>query len=664
VIRVSRREAVIPLTSARQAAGRSKLARSETQSIQNRISALIQTLRHFNIELIDGPDDWKAKSLVTLVNDTLCDIFGEDSAQCRTCSVISLNSGTLMADSDYSLEEVRRQFRHGINEATERLGQLLDSVDRKEDNPKKPKQISPQIPTTTDSSGREKISLVTLRSKLGKGQPPAETALPTRTRFAKTKAERAPVVVQAPEAHPPHSSIKEDAPPQEILDSTVDSAVTDPEISAPTQSNDMTLAFREAMDFVRKVEKPAKADKAKKEPVPTREPRPAGQSRQKEDVAKQPETPDEKPVSPSLFTDSDQPNPFSVQTEHVQPVTVTADQLHAQIREISIRIGDLRSFDLSTLKKRYDPRIQKLVKSANATIADIFGRNTRDYWDHSLTSFEAAHAALGNMTSSEAELRNSYGSAIDKAVVKLTAIENLLTTRLDKLASGTEGEEQTIAGSVEKHQAKTVSAARKGDAAPQKRLFSTYGSPEEDDTRRDVERRAFETLVVDGDPFGRQTERGHHSKSARKSESDLTSPEPDSKEVVRSFFEALFLEKDLKAAVKLLSDDYILHGIRFPDFAGRREGLADLHSAYIRAVPDGNLTIHEQIIDRDRVVTRWTARGTHKKGLPGIPATNRSFSVTGITITRVSGGKIVEEWQNWDRLGLLEQLGAVPPVDV
>jgi predicted ester cyclase len=73
------------------------------------------------------------------------------------------------------------------------------------------------------------------------------------------------------------------------------------------------------------------------------------------------------------------------------------------------------------------------------------------------------------------------------------------------------------------------------------------------------------------------------------------------------------------------------------------------------------LTIHDEIVAGETIVTRWTASGTHHGDLPGIPRTGKSLSVTGITIARMKNGKFVESWNNWDALGLMQQLGAIAP---
>jgi predicted ester cyclase len=62
------------------------------------------------------------------------------------------------------------------------------------------------------------------------------------------------------------------------------------------------------------------------------------------------------------------------------------------------------------------------------------------------------------------------------------------------------------------------------------------------------------------------------------------------------------------------------------------------------------------------VVVRWTTRGTHKGELMGIPTTGKSVVVTGIDIFHISSGKVVESWANWDALGMMQQLGVIPPM--
>ncbi len=78
------------------------------------------------------------------------------------------------------------------------------------------------------------------------------------------------------------------------------------------------------------------------------------------------------------------------------------------------------------------------------------------------------------------------------------------------------------------------------------------------------------------------------------------------------------------------------------------------------AFPDVRVVVEDQIAEGDRVVTRWSAGGTHAGPLKGMPATGRTIAVTGANVTRFANGKIVESWFNFDMLTLLRQLGVVP----
>jgi predicted ester cyclase len=83
-------------------------------------------------------------------------------------------------------------------------------------------------------------------------------------------------------------------------------------------------------------------------------------------------------------------------------------------------------------------------------------------------------------------------------------------------------------------------------------------------------------------------------------------------------------------------------------------------NTYRGAFPDSNITIHEQIADGDTVVTRWTATGTHTGTLFGIAPTGRRVTCTGMVISHFKNGKVIEEFESYDSLGLMRQIGVLP----
>ena len=84
-------------------------------------------------------------------------------------------------------------------------------------------------------------------------------------------------------------------------------------------------------------------------------------------------------------------------------------------------------------------------------------------------------------------------------------------------------------------------------------------------------------------------------------------------------------------------------------------------TVYKTAFPDLQVTIEDLIAEGDKVVTRVTLRGTHQGEIEEFgPPTGRQMELKGISISRIEGGKIVEEWEVYDNLSVMQQLGLVP----
>jgi steroid delta-isomerase-like uncharacterized protein len=96
-----------------------------------------------------------------------------------------------------------------------------------------------------------------------------------------------------------------------------------------------------------------------------------------------------------------------------------------------------------------------------------------------------------------------------------------------------------------------------------------------------------------------------------------------------------------------------------PEIHGPKEFESFVHR--IRgAFPDIHVTIEDSFAAGDKVVLRWTSRMTHTGDDLDIPATNKAVEVTGMSIARIVQGKIVEGWDNWDQLGMMQQIGVHP----
>ncbi len=130
----------------------------------------------------------------------------------------------------------------------------------------------------------------------------------------------------------------------------------------------------------------------------------------------------------------------------------------------------------------------------------------------------------------------------------------------------------------------------------------------------------------------------------------------ENKAVVRRFNEALW-RGDEATARDTLAPDCTFHRIGGPD------EILGIFRSFRNGIPDLSGTIEEMIAEDDKVVTRWTMRGTHKGEVPGpsgpLPPTVNSITYTGITINRVVNNKIVEDRFEADYYGLMEQLGGL-----
>jgi steroid delta-isomerase-like uncharacterized protein len=135
----------------------------------------------------------------------------------------------------------------------------------------------------------------------------------------------------------------------------------------------------------------------------------------------------------------------------------------------------------------------------------------------------------------------------------------------------------------------------------------------------------------------------------------------ENKAVVRREMQELFSRGgDLDAAEEIYASDYVGHEPTTGDIQGI-EAVKQFAATYREAFPDLETTIEDQIAEGDKVVTRFRGRGTHQGETEDFgPATGNRFEITGITIERFSESKIVEDWTNFDALGLMQQLGLVP----
>jgi steroid delta-isomerase-like uncharacterized protein len=135
----------------------------------------------------------------------------------------------------------------------------------------------------------------------------------------------------------------------------------------------------------------------------------------------------------------------------------------------------------------------------------------------------------------------------------------------------------------------------------------------------------------------------------------------ENKAVVRREMEELFNHTgNLDAVEEIIAPDYVSYEPSSGETRGI-EGARQFAATFREAFPDLENTIEDMVAEGDKVVVRFRARGTHEGETEAFgPPTGKRIDITGITIKRVSEGKIAEAWTNFDALGMMQQLGLIP----
>jgi steroid delta-isomerase-like uncharacterized protein len=133
----------------------------------------------------------------------------------------------------------------------------------------------------------------------------------------------------------------------------------------------------------------------------------------------------------------------------------------------------------------------------------------------------------------------------------------------------------------------------------------------------------------------------------------------ENKALFRRWFEDVVNANDYSVVDELLAPDYVAHfpGAPAPIDCDGHKGMVEMFAA---AFPDWQESIQDVIAEGDRVVLRVTAGGTHEGEFQGVAPTGKTVSITGMGIVRIAEGRIAESWWEFDALGLMQQLGAIP----
>jgi predicted ester cyclase len=131
----------------------------------------------------------------------------------------------------------------------------------------------------------------------------------------------------------------------------------------------------------------------------------------------------------------------------------------------------------------------------------------------------------------------------------------------------------------------------------------------------------------------------------------------ENKAIVRQYFERWGVPEAEREA---LAPDSVAHMPGIPE-PMNREAFIQYQGVVLSVFPDFAPTLEDQIAEGDKVANRLVFHGTHQGDFQGIPPTGKQVALTATTIERVVDGKIVEHWTEFDGLGMMQQLGVVPP---
>jgi steroid delta-isomerase-like uncharacterized protein len=133
------------------------------------------------------------------------------------------------------------------------------------------------------------------------------------------------------------------------------------------------------------------------------------------------------------------------------------------------------------------------------------------------------------------------------------------------------------------------------------------------------------------------------------------------KTAVQNLIEKGFNQKDVDAFEAYFSPSLQDHALP-PNMPQGFEGRKLFYSAMLAAFPDMQVQAEDVFAEGNKLVLRWSARGTHQGDMMGIPPTGKQISVSGIAIDRFENGQSVEHWEIFDQVGLMQQLGVIPAV--
>jgi steroid delta-isomerase-like uncharacterized protein len=135
----------------------------------------------------------------------------------------------------------------------------------------------------------------------------------------------------------------------------------------------------------------------------------------------------------------------------------------------------------------------------------------------------------------------------------------------------------------------------------------------------------------------------------------------ENKRLAERWFEEVWNRQRENAIDELLAEDAVAFGLAESGTPVRGPNeLKPFVRNLLQAFPDLHITIEDMVAEADKVVVRFSATGSHQGNGLGFPPTGRPMKVSGMTILEIANGKLRHGWNNWDQLGMMQQLGVAP----
>jgi steroid delta-isomerase-like uncharacterized protein len=140
---------------------------------------------------------------------------------------------------------------------------------------------------------------------------------------------------------------------------------------------------------------------------------------------------------------------------------------------------------------------------------------------------------------------------------------------------------------------------------------------------------------------------------------ELPAPSTEAnKELVRRFVKEIFVDGNADAVDELVAEDFVPH--TWPSTGDGRTDLRRAMERVSKALSDVSFTIEDMVAEDDRVAVRLTASARQTGEFMGIRPSGKSYTIGEIHIFRIRDGKVSEHWHQFDQMGMMSQLGALP----